>query len=93
VPKRKPPNDKTRRLHPKRVENPDAKCPRHPRKEPRKLIDQAWELGAFCEWGGAAIYCYPPDGVSKRIRVTTGPMTNRDLNNLQSQFARAGLSM
>lgn len=90
---RQPPEKTVRQLHPKRVENPEAKCPRHPKKEPRKLVDGAWERGAFCEWGRDAIYCYPPDGVTASVRVSIGPQTPQDLRNLKARFARAGLSM
>jgi hypothetical protein len=36
-------------MHPLRIEHPEAKCPRHPNKEYRRLVEAAWAAGWWCE--------------------------------------------
>ena len=50
-------------LHPKRRENPDATCPRHPDKDIRRVVQAAWDAGWWCERKRTNyIVCRPPGG-------------------------------
>lgn len=46
-------------LHPKRIANPLASGPTHPKKERRPLVQRAWQAGWWCEWGDQYIRCCP----------------------------------
>ena len=80
-------------MHPKRLENPDAKCPRHPRKEYRRLIEAAWEAGWWC-WRDSNNYirCRDPGGFGT-IPVPSTPSKQGTLNVKTRQFRRAGLDV
>jgi len=46
--------------HRRRIENPNAKCPRHQDKDYRRLVEAAWADGWWCERRRKYIYCFPP---------------------------------
>jgi hypothetical protein len=80
------------KLHPKRLANPDAKCPRHPKKEWRPLIEAAWDAGWWCE-RRTYIYCYPPDQSKDIVKVPLTPSGWRTIRNVKRNFNDSGLQM
>jgi hypothetical protein len=78
--------------HQRRIKNPDAKCPRHPKKEYRLLTEAAWEAGWWCERRRKYIYCYPPD---KTLDIVKIPMTpnQRTIHNVKRNLKASGLGL
>lgn len=76
-----------------REENPQAKCPRHPKKDYRLLVEAAWAAGWKCMKGTNYIFCYPPDKTLDRVWVPTTPSSPRTLRNVKSHFRAAGLEV
>lgn len=86
------PDDETK-LHPKRVANPAAKCPRHGRKDYRRLIQAAWDAGWWCERGSDGyIKCWPPDA-KRMVPIPATPSGTRTIDNKRAQFKRSGLDV
>jgi hypothetical protein len=83
---------KPQEQHPKRAENPKAKCPRHQRKEWRPLVEMAWKAGWWCEQRRKYIYCYAPNRVDI-VKIPITPSSARTLRNKKRDFAAAGLEM
>jgi hypothetical protein len=83
---------KESKKHPRRLENPDARCPRHPRKEYRLLVEEAWEAGWWCEKRRKYIFCYPPD---KTLDIVKIPMTphQRTIHNVKRNLRASGLEL
>ncbi len=81
-------------MHRKRLENPDAKRPKAPRKDYDKLVAAAWSAGWWCERGtNNYIKCWPP-GDGKMVVVPSTPKRGgRGLENLRLAFRRAGLKL
>jgi len=79
--------------HQWRSENPDAKCPRHPKKDYRQLVEQAWAAGWKCERRRKYIYCYPPDEKADWVKVPMSPSDRRTLLNVKRNFRVGGLSL
>ena len=86
---------KTRKgdLHPKRIENPDATCPRHPKKEWRPLVQKAWDAGWWCEKRRKYIFWYPIDQRADIVKVPMTPSDWRTMRNTERDFKAAGLEM
>lgn len=78
-------------LHPKRIKNPTATCPRHPKKEWRPLVERAWQAGWWCEWGGQYIRCWPKDVSCTAVSLPSTPSGGRSLTNYTKMMERAGL--
>jgi hypothetical protein len=78
--------------HDKRAEKPEAKCPRHPDKDYRKLVDKAWKAGWWCEERRKYIYCRPPD---KKLDIVKIPMTpnQRTIHNVKRNLRASGLDV
>lgn len=78
--------------HQKRAKNPNAKCPRHPRKDYRLLVEAAWDAGWWCEKRRKYIFCYPPD---KTLDIVKIPMTpnQRTIRNVERNLKAAGLEL
>ena len=76
-----------------RAENPDAKCPRHPKKDYRLLVEAAWAAGWKCERRRKYIYCYPPDPRADWVKVQMSPSSSRTYSNIKRNFRAAGLSL
>jgi hypothetical protein len=83
---------KTPRKHERRIDKPEAKCPRHPKKEYRLLVEAAWAAGWWCEKRRKYIYCFPPD---KKLDIVKIPMTpnNRTIRNVKASLVAAGLEL
>lgn len=80
-------------LHPKRLANPKAKCPRHRIDGYRELIEAAWVAGWWCERGGNQhIKCYPPNNL-RMVPIPSTPSGSRTLANKRSEFRRSGLEI
>ena len=71
------------RRHPRRIENPEARCPRHPDKDYRRLVEAAWAAGWWCERRRKYVYCRPLD--------LSRPPNQRTIHNVKADFRRAGL--
>jgi hypothetical protein len=84
----------TPQLHPKRVANPSAKCPKAKDKDIRPLVKAAWDAGWWCEVKRTNyIECWPPGG-GKFVQVPSTPHTKgHRLKNLRQEFRRAGLDV
>lgn len=78
-------------FHPKRLENPDAKCPSHPKKDWRPLVKRAWEAGWWCEWRDHYIRCWPPDRSAQAVSLPSSPSGSRSLMNYTKKMERSGL--
>lgn len=76
-----------------RIENPNAKCPRHPRKDYRPLVEAAWAAGWKCERRRKYIYCCAPDPNADWVKVPMTPSSSRTLENVKRNFRAAGLSL
>jgi hypothetical protein len=79
--------------HKWRDENPDAKCPRHPKKDYRLLVEAAWDAGWRCEKRKKYIYCYPPDETQDWVWIPMTPSGSRTLKNVKSNLQAAGLDV
>lgn len=80
-------------LHKWRIENPDAKCPRHQKKEYRLLVKAAWEDGWKCVKRKKYIHCYPPDEDLDGVWVPSTASSQRTLRNVTANFQAAGLAV
>lgn len=83
---------KSPQKHERRIEKPDAKCPRHPKKDYRELVDAAWKAGWWCEKRRKYIYCKPPD---KALDIVKIPMTpnQRTIHNVIRNLRASGLDV
>ena len=79
------------RLHPKRIANPDATCPRHPKKEWRELVQRAWDAGWWCERRTNYIRCWPIDPRAEAVSLPSTPSSSRSLLNYTKKMQRSGL--
>jgi hypothetical protein len=93
VSKPKSPDEEEKPMHDRRLANPTAKCPYHPKKDWRLLVRQAWDYGWWCEPRRDGILCFPPDGTKDAVHVPMNPGQARNLGNTKRRFARAGLPM
>lgn len=88
-PRRKP----KPKLHPLRIANPDARCPRHNKKEWRSLAEKVWAAGWWIERGGSNyLKCLPPDD-GRMILMESTPSSPYTLRNRTAQFRRAGVDV
>jgi hypothetical protein len=80
-------------VHPKRLENPDAKRPKVSNKELDAMVARAWEAGWWArQTKNNYAWCYPPDG-GKPLKVVSTPSSSRTIPNTRSAFARRGLKV
>jgi hypothetical protein len=80
-------------VHPKRKENPQARCPRVRSKDLSELIAAAWAAGWWCETKKKGhVMCYSPDG-DKMVLVAGTPSDHHTVDNTRSTFRRAGLNV
>lgn len=78
-------------FHPKRLANKLAKCPKHPKKEWRELVQDAWDAGWWCEWRTKYIRCCPPDRSLEAVSLPTTSSSHRSLINSRKKMERSGL--
>ena len=78
-------------FHPKRIANPLAKCPKHPKKDWQPLVQRAWDAGWWCEWGGQYIRCWPKDRTIPAVSLPSTPSSSRALVNYTKKMERSGL--
>lgn len=81
-----------KKLHPKRVANPDASCPKHQSKDWRPLVQAAWDAGWWVERRRKYIYCFALDEDSI-VKVPMTPSGPRTLKNKMRDFRAAGLPL
>jgi hypothetical protein len=73
---------KPKALHPLRIKNRDARCPRHNKKDWRPLVEKVWDAGWWIERGGSNyLKCYPPDG-NRMILMESTPSSPYTLDAL-----------
>jgi hypothetical protein len=85
-------------LHPKRLEDPEASCPRHPDKNYRRLVEAAWDAGWWCRRAkNNHILCYPPRRADERERgavsVPSTPRKQGTLGLTAGKFKKLGLDV
>lgn len=80
-------------LHPWRLDNPNAKCPNHPKKDYRLLVKAAWAAGWKCEKRRKYIYCVPPDQGADKVKIRMTPSSSRTLENTKAALRSAGLDV
>ena len=79
-------------MHPKRLENPNAKRPKVKDKELDAMIAKAWEAGWWArKLTNGHVMCYPPAG--NLVDVANTPSDHRTIPNTRSYFRRAGLAL
>lgn len=78
--------------HERRLDKPDAKCPRHPKKDYRLVVEAAWAAGWWCEKRRKYIYCFPPDKTLDMVKIPMSPH-QRTLRNVKASLAAAGLEL
>lgn len=76
--------------NPRRLANPRAKRPIHPKKEWDALVKQAWKAKWWCERRKKYIYCYSPNG-EDIVKVPMTPSDWRTIRNKKRDFRDAGL--
>jgi len=81
-------------VHPKRLQNPQATCPKHTKKDYHALVKSAWDAGWWCVRKKTNyIHCYPPDDGRVVIVPSTPNSRGNRLNNLKAEFADRGLEL
>lgn len=78
-------------VHPKREENPKAKCPKATRGDVRLLLKAAWAQGAWIELGGNDHYKVFPANGDKMVPIPQTPSSYRTIKNKRSQLRRVGI--
>jgi hypothetical protein len=84
---------KTPKKHRLRIERPNARRPRHPRKDYRRLIEAAWAQGWWVERRRKYIYCKPPDETRDIVKVPMTPSDQRTLRNVERNLRASGLGL
>jgi hypothetical protein len=82
-------------MHPKRIANPDAKCPHHPKKEYRVLVQACWDQGWWCEKRkSGAIWVCPVNTEEAGILIHQTPSAGkRSLENKIGLLRLKGLAI
>ncbi len=79
--------------HPKRAENPAARCPSVSDRDLNGLVKAAWAAGWWCEVGKRShAKCYSPDR-KMMVMVASTPSDHRTFMNTRAKFRRAGLDV
>lgn len=80
-------------LHPLRIANPTARCPKACRPEYTKLVKAAWKAGWWCERrSDNYVKCWHPDGV-RYANVPCTPSKQGTWNITRRKFLRAGVDV
>jgi hypothetical protein len=79
-------------VHPRRLANPQARRPEHPKKEWDALVKQAWKAKWWCERRRKYIYCYSPNE-EDIVKIPMTPSDWRTIRNKKRDFRDAGLTM
>lgn len=85
-------SDEPPEKHPRRLTNPKAKRPKHPRKEWDDLVKLAWSAGWWCERRKKYVYCYSPNR-EDIVKVPMTPSDWRTIRNKKRDFRAAGLKI
>ena len=79
------------KLHPKREQNPNTKCPRATRDDVRLLVEAAWAQGAWIDGGGSDHFnVYPANG-DRIVHIPLTPSDWRTIKNKRAQLRRVGI--
>lgn len=82
-----------KKMHPKRLENPNARRPELPKRDYDLLVKACWDAGWWCRRSGKNyILCYPPDD-SQMVRIPSTPSSVHKLNNVTRNLRRKGLDV
>jgi hypothetical protein len=92
VASKKEPEEPPGPAHPRRLANPQARRPEHPKKEWDALVKQAWKAKWWCERRRKYIYCYSPNG-EDIVKIPMTPSDWRTIRNKKRDFRDAGLTM
>jgi hypothetical protein len=80
-------------MHRKRLADPNARCPRHNKKDWRPLVEKAWDAGWWITKArNNYLHCYPPDD-SKMIRIPSTPSSRYTLRTKAGQLKKAGVDL
>jgi hypothetical protein len=80
-------------LHPKREKNPSAKRPKAKDKDKDKLVQAAWDQGAWCEPGKSGyVKIFPPDS-TEMVLVECSGSDYRSFANIRGRLRRAGINV
>lgn len=79
--------------HQWRIDNPDAKCPGHTKKDYRLLVKAAWNAGWKVERRKKYIYCTPIDPKADIVKIAMTPSSGRTLENTKASLRAAGLDV
>lgn len=85
-------------MHPKRIANAAAHCPKVKDAELQKMIEAAWAAGWWSEKRSSGhVACYSPPvvggGRGAIVLVANTPSDRRTVPNTRSTFRRAGLQI
>jgi len=90
VARKKDPGEPPDQPHPRRLANPRAKRPEHPKKEWDALVKLAWKASWWCERRKKYIYCYSPNE-EDIVKVPMTPSDWRTIRNKKRDLKAAGL--
>ncbi|MGA9761486.1 MAG: hypothetical protein WBQ14_03590 [Gaiellaceae bacterium] len=80
-------------VHPRRLGDPHARCPRVRDPALNELIEKAWTAGWWCERRTSGhVMCYSPDGAAM-VLVACTPSDRRTISNTRAALRRAGLAI
>lgn len=86
-------DDEPANLHPKRLANHAAKCPKASRDDVKLLLRAAWDQGAWIEKSGGGHYkVYTADG-EHLVVVPATPSDHHGLRNVRSVLRKAGIDL
>lgn len=74
------------------MQEPDAKCPKHPNKDFHKLLKAAWSEGWWCERRRKYIYCFSTNG-EDIVKLPLTPSDWRTIRNTKRNLRAAGLQI
>jgi hypothetical protein len=81
-------------IHHKRLGHPAAKCPRHPKKEYREIIEKCWAQGAWCEERHDGIWiCHPDTSQQGTLIHKTPNRRARAFENTVALLRRRGFAL
>lgn len=81
-------------MHPKRIENENAKPPTAGAPAINLLITKAWDAGWWCVKAGSGhIKCYPPDPEKPMVTLPSSPSDHRGIKNVRRYLRRSGLNL
>lgn len=81
------------KLHPERIKNKNKRCPKHPDKDWRPLVQAAWDAGWWCFRGKKYIFCYSTDEKKTIVKIPMTPSGARTYKNKVMDLRAGGLNL